>query len=262
MPTGSRTKVIGTTQFLYIVPFYDDHGRLIGTQNTNYTSGLDQEWTQYDFFGKPLRKLIFHKKNGVNPMAHLLATKYAYDAIGRQTSTRRIMDGLEQRIDTMMYDELGQLRAKYLGNNQDSLVYDYNIRGWMTGINKKYLTGTATNYFGMELGYDNSASGITNYSAPQFNGNIAGTVWKSAGDGVSRKYDISYDNADRLTGAGFTQYNGSSFAPSSTIDFSVPTITYDANGNILSMVQKGFKLGASGPIDRLRYKAKSAAVQR
>jgi len=253
MPTGSRTKVIGTTQFLYNVAFYDDHGRVIGTQTSNYTNGLDQEWAQYDFSGKPLRKLIYHKKNGNLPMGHLLATKYAYDVNGRLLSTRRIMDGLEQRIDTMMYNELGQLRAKYLGNNLDSLVYNYNIRGWVTGINKKYLTGTASNYFGMELGYDNSASGVTNYTTPQFNGNIAGTVWKSAGDGVSRKYDFSYDNVNRLTGAVFTQYNGSSFTPSSTIDFGVPKISYDANGNILSMTQRGYKIGGSSAIDSMTY---------
>ncbi|MBN9382079.1 MAG: hypothetical protein J0H74_15025 [Chitinophagaceae bacterium] len=253
MSTGYRTKIIDTTQFLYYVPFYDDHGRIIGTQSTNYTNGFDQEWTQYDFSGKPLRKLLFHKKNSARPEGHLITTKYAYDAGGRTTSIRKVMDGPEARIDTMMYNELGQLRAKYFANNLDSLVYDYNIRGWMTNINKKYLTGAATNYFGMELGYDNPASGVTTYSTPQFSGNIAGTVWKSAGDGMSRKYDLSYDNVGRITGAAFTQYNGTTFAPSATIDFNVPTIIYDANGNILSMIQNGFKLGASGPIDRLKY---------
>ncbi len=253
MSTGYRTKIIDTNQFLYYIPFYDDHGRIVGTQSTNYSKGLDQEWTQYDFSGKPLRKLLFHKKNPPMPMGHLITTKYAYDPAGRLLSTRKIMDGPEARIDTMMYDELGQLKAKYFAGNLDSLVYDYNIRGWVTGINRKYLIGTANNYFGMELGYDNSSSGITSYSTPQFNGNIAGTIWKSAGDGVSRKYDFSYDNVNRLTGANFTQYNGTSFTPSSAIDFGVPRITYDANGNILSMTQRGFKIGGSSAIDSLTY---------
>jgi len=253
MSTGSRTKVIGTSQFLYNVPFYDDHGRVIQVESSNYTNGIDYETTQYDFSGKPLRKLLVHKKNGVNPMGHVIGTKYTYDAGGRQTSIRNSMDGPEQLIDTMMYNELGQLRAKYFAGNLDSLVYDYNIRGWLTGINKKYLTGTASNYFGMELGYDGSASGITGYATPQFNGNIAGTVWKSAGDGINRKYDFSYDNVNRLTGAVFTQYNGSTFAASPTIDFGVPKISYDANGNILSMSQRGYKIGGSSAIDSLTY---------
>jgi len=253
MSTGSRTKIIGTSQFLYNVPFYDDHGRVIQVESSNYTNGIDYETTQYDFSGKPLRKLLVHKKNGVNPMGHVIGTKYTYDAAGRQTSIRKSMDGPEQLIDTLMYNELGQLRAKYFAGNLDSLVYDYNIRGWLTGINKKYLTGTASNYFGMELGYDGSASGITSYTTPQFNGNIAGTVWKSAGDGVSRKYDFSYDNLNRLTAAVFTQYNGSTFAASPTIDFGVPKISYDANGNILSMSQRGYKIGGSSAIDSLTY---------
>jgi len=253
MSTGYRTKIIDTNQFLYYVPFYDDHGRIIGTQSTNYGKGFDQEWTQFDFSGKPLRKLLFHKKNPPHPEGHLMATKYAYDTWDRLLSTWKSMDGTERRIDTLIYNERGQLRAKYLENNVDSLVYDYNIRGWMTAINKKYLTGTVNNYFGMELGYDTSPSGVTSYKTPQLDGNVAGTVWKSAGDGIGRKFDFSYDNVNRLTGADFTQYNGSAFVKSATIDFSVPAITYDANGNIVSLIQNGYKPGGSSAIDRLRY---------
>ena len=34
---------------------------------------------------------------------------------------------------------------------------------------------------------------------------INGTVWKSKGDGISRKYDFGYDNVNRLQSAGFLQ---------------------------------------------------------
>jgi hypothetical protein len=47
----------------------------------------------------------------------------------------------------MQYNELGQLRAKYLGSNLDSLVYAYNIRGWLTGINPNYVAGTSHQLF-------------------------------------------------------------------------------------------------------------------
>ena len=255
MSTGQRTKIVDASQFLYSVPFYDDHGRVIQTESSNYTNGIDWEISQYDFSGKPLRKLVVHKKNPPNPMGHLVLSKYIYDAAGRSTSIRKTMDGVEQRIDSMTYDELGQLKTKYLGNNLDSLVYDYNVRGWLIEINKKYLTGNATNYFGMELAYDktNAVIGTTPYAGSALNGNISGTIWKSAGDGVARKYDFSYDNVNRLTGANFTQYNGSTFAPSSTIDFGVPKISYDANGNILSMTQRGYKISGSSAIDSLTY---------
>ena len=167
----------------------------------------------------------------------------------------------------MQYNELSQLRAKYLGKDPasgialDSLVYDYNIRGWMTGINKNYVGGTASHWFGMELAYDNTTSiAGTTYATPEYNGNIAGTVWKSAGDGIDRKYDFTYDKVNRLTGANFNQNAAGTWNKLSggstpvTIDFSVSGLGYDANGNILSMIQQGFKIGGTGtPIDSLTY---------
>ena len=64
----------------------------------------------------------------------------------------------------------------------------------------------------------------------QYNGNIAGEVWKSAGDGVNRKYDFSYDNINRLQDAGFLQSNAGGTWNKDTIDFSVHNLGYDANG--------------------------------
>src|SRR3984957_8725948 len=113
----------------------------------------------------------------------------------------------------------------------------------------------------MELAYDNASSITgTTYASTQFNGNIAGVIWKSKGDGVDRKYDFTYDNVNRLTGANFNQYVNSSWGKTSggihpvTIDFSVSGLGYDANGNIQSMIQQGFKFGGTGtPIDSLTY---------
>jgi len=219
--------------------------------------------TQYDFSGKPLRTLLIHQKSGVNFEQHVVLTKLNYDAGFRVKSIYKNIDGAasDQLIDSMQYNELGQLRAKYIGSNivtgasLDSLVYDYNIRGWVTGINKKYVGGQSNNYFGMELGYDKATSiaGTTSYANPTFNGNIAGTVWKSAGDGVGRKYDFTYDNVNQLTGAAFVQNTSGSAWDNGYIDFSVSGLTYDANGNILSMNQRGFKVGGSAPIDQLQY---------
>ncbi|HWC52497.1 MAG TPA: RHS repeat-associated core domain-containing protein, partial [Chitinophagaceae bacterium] len=68
-----------------------------------------------------------------------------------------------------------------------------------------------------------------------------------------RKYDFTYDAVNRLTGADFNQLNSNSFSKAAKIDFSVSGLTYDANGNILSMNQKGWKLGGSATIDSLLY---------
>lgn len=67
------------------------------------------------------------------------------------------------------------------------------------------------------------------------NGNIAGAKWKSAGDGYERAFGYSYDNANRIIKADFTQNNSGSWnntLGSGTIDLSVSNLTYDANYKI------------------------------
>jgi RHS repeat-associated protein len=258
MTTGIMRKVIGTSsQYLYTTSFYDDRGRVIQSQNINYTGGIDTLTTQFDFSGKALRNLLAHKKKNNTVQNHVVVTKMDYDQGGRLKHVYKNIEGggADQQIDSMQYNELGQLKSKYLGNNIDSLVYDYNVRGWLTGINKNYVGGTTTHYFGMELGYDklNSITGTTSFAAAQFNGNITGTVWKSAGDGVGRKYDFTYDNLNRLIAANYVQNTSGSTWDNGYIDFTVNNLTYDANGNILSMNQKGFKVGGSALIDQLTY---------
>ena len=263
--TGSQSLVLGSdNQYLYAVNFYDDRGREVQTQSINYTGGIDTATTQYDFSGKPLRTLLSQAKAGNTAQNHVELTKTTYDPNFRTTSIWKNIDGAatDQLIDSMQYNELGQLRTKYLGKDQatgmplDSLEYDYNIRGWITGINKDYVAGTKSHYFGMELGYDNATSVAgTTYAMPAFNGNIAGTVWKSAGDGVRRKYDFTYDNVNRLTGAAYVDNHSGTAWDHSAMDYSVNGLTYDGNGNILSMIQKGFKIGSPvGVIDSLTYR--------
>ena len=256
--TGKMTKVIGTTsQYLYSENFYDDRGRAIQTQSVNYTGGIDTTTTQYDFTGKPLRDMLSHAKLQNTPQYHTVVTKMDYDPAFRLRYIWKNIDAAssDQLIDSMQYNELGQLSAKYLGNEVDSLVYTYNIRGWLSGINPNYVAGTTNHYFGMELGYDKTTSvapGNT-YFTPEYNGNIEGTVWKSAGSGLNRKYDFTYDPVNRITGAAFLQNSSGSSWDKNQVDFSVSNLGYDANGNILSMTQNGFLAGGSKAIDQLSY---------
>ena len=255
--TGTMHLVLGENRPLYTVNFYDDKNRLIQTQSLNYTGGIDTLTSQYDFSGKVLRSLFAHYKAGHTAQYHTVLTKMDYDANSRITNIWKNIDGAatDQLIDSLQYNELGEQRAKYIGNNLDSLVYDYNIRGWVNGINKNYVGGKTKNYFGMELGYDKTGSidGTTSYLNPAYNGNIAGTIWKSAGDGVNRKYDYSYDNVNRLTGAIYSDNLAGSWG-NTKMDYTVSGLTYDANGNIMSMSQNGFKIGSpAAPIDRLTY---------
>ncbi len=258
MPTGSMKMVLGTSsQYLYTAVFYDDRGRTIQTQSSNYTGSIDTVTMQYSFDGAVLRTLLNHKKALNTVQNHIVVTKMDYDHHFRLRHIWKNIDNAasDQLIDSLQYNELGQLTAKYLGNQVDSLIYSYNIRGWLTGINLNYVAGTTNHYFGMELGYNKSTSvapGNT-YLTQELNENIEGVVWKSAGSGINRKYDFAYDPANRVTSAAFLQNTTGSSWDKTVIDYSVSGITYDANGNLLTMTQRGFTVGGSSPIDSLSY---------
>lgn len=258
MKTGVMQKQIGSSStYLYTSTFYDDRNRVIQTQNVNYTGAIDTISIQYNFCGMRLRTLNNHKKNNNTVQRHIVLSKMDYDHGMRLRHIYKNLDNAtsDQLIDSIQYNELGQLSAKFLGNSVDSLIYTYNIRGWLTGINKNYVAGTANHYFGMEIGYDKTSSvapGNT-YLNPDLNGNIEGIVWKGAGGGINRKYDFNYDAANRLTNAAFLQNTTGTSWDKSQIDFSVSGISYDANGNLLTMTQRGFTVGGSAPIDSLTY---------
>ena len=279
MATGSMVKVLGNSNhYLYTVSFYNDKGKIIQTQSINISGGRDINTTQYDFSGKPLRSLLQHQKSSTNAQTHTILTKMEYDHAGRLLLVKKALSSVvggqtitvpEKTILQNIYDELGQLKNKKIGTypnsntELESLNYDYNIRGWLLGMNRSFITdfsapvwgAGAGNNFGFELGYDKTAaaSGITTYTTQQYNGNISGTVWKSKGDQELRKYDFSYDNVNRIAGADFNQLTSGSFSKSANIDFSVSGLDYDANGNILHMNQVGLKVNASSFIDQMAY---------
>jgi len=90
MVTGTKIKVLAVSLFLFTANLYDDRGRIIQSQSSNYSGGKDTLLTQYDFSGKALRSLVLHRKAGTNPQNHKSLTKLAYDANGRLTMQRLI----------------------------------------------------------------------------------------------------------------------------------------------------------------------------
>lgn len=280
MVTGTKIKVLGTSNtFLYTISIYNDRGKISQIQATNNIGGTDITTLQYGFTGQMIINIAKSDKGGINSQTSIVQTQITYDDLGRPTKTDKkisntnissgSMPGSWTTIVQNEYDALGQLRRKKLGNNLDSLKYDYNIRNWLTGINKEYIKDSINaHWFGFELGYDNVNSVIssTTYSTQQYNGNISGMIWKSGGDQEKRKYDFTYDYANRLTGANFNQKFSSTWAKTDpgnsnfTIDFSLDSLSYDANGNILTMRQKGLKINTSPVIDKMAYSYMSSGV--
>jgi RHS repeat-associated protein len=270
MATGTRIKILGTSTYLYSVSFYDSKGRVIQVQSQNISGGTDIATTQYSWAGQPVLSIVKNEKAGTNSQTSVVLTKPSYDSLWRVIKTEKkvsntkvnsgSMPGSWSTVSQNEYDALGQLKKKKIGATPlDSLKYDYNIRGWMLGMNRSYVKDTAStsNWFGFDLGYDKTAFTVNgnskSYAAAQYNGNIEGMLWKSTGDDQLRKYDFTYDAVNRLTGADFNQLTNNSFSKDAKIDFSVSGLNYDANGNILNMNQRGWKIGGSQTIDSLLY---------
>ena len=282
MTTGSKVEVLesGGNTYLYTQSFYDEKGRIIQTQGTNLTTGLDKSTTQYSWSGLTLRTYDQHtNNNSVASQTHNTLTKMSYDNGGRLLNTTKtitskigtnaLATSLSERvIASYTYNEIGQIKTKTIGTNLttnnpfETLTYDYNVRGWLLGINRNYTQNSNnSNYFGMELGYDKQATvnGTTNFNNALYNGNVTGQIWKTKSDAVPRKYDFTYDNLDQLTSADFKQNTNPSGSTwdKTYMDFSINNFSYDYNGNIKTLSQNAFQIGGSQNIDNLTYNYKN-----
>ncbi|MFN3801746.1 JAB-like toxin 1 domain-containing protein [Belliella pelovolcani] len=114
---------------------------------------------------------------------------------------------------------------KELANGFEDIEYSYNTRGWLTKINN--VSAAAPKLFAMELKYNEAPN-------PRFNGNIGQTQWKNPFESIRNTYDYTYDKMNRLTKATYTNN-----APGNTMNFNVPNISYDLNGNIKTLQRRG-----------------------
>ncbi|GEP88714.1 hypothetical protein CTE07_03590 [Chitinophaga terrae (ex Kim and Jung 2007)] len=265
--TGTRTRILGTNQWLTATNYYDKKGRIVQVLAENISGGVDISTSQYDFGGKLLAAFARHRNIRSTTIPELtVLTTMQYDGAGRLLSAVKKLNNnssLERTIFSNKYNELGQLVTKRLGvtgtNTQlEQLDYEYNIRGWLRSLNKNYLntTNNTTSHFGMELNYDRG------FQSKFYSGNIAGIRWKGWNDKIPRAYGFDYDNVSRLKQADFTQQNsGSSNWTNNLVDFTVSNLNYDANGNLLKMKQRGMVGTSPATIDDLNYSYKSNSNQ-
>src|SRR5690606_16887763 len=104
------------------------------------------------------------------------------------------------------------------------------------------------NLFGFEIKYND----IVDPTKKLYNGNISQTLWNSKSvnptppnNPVSNQYTYSYDALNRITGA-----------VDNTTNYNVSGITYDQNGNILTLQRQGHTNASAtlfGTMDNLVY---------
>lgn len=258
--TGSKIRIIGTNRWLTSTVYYDDKGRVIQSLSDNETGATDIVTNLYNFGGRLIGSYVRYGNNrsGLTPTT-TVSNVMTYNHRGELTKISKEIndDGVLKILSQLRYNELGGVKTNVLGSAIDSIEYDYNIRGWLKNINKGYaVNGSAdgkNHHFGEQLFYDST------YTA-QYTGNLAGSRWRGFNDNAYRSYGFTYDPADRLLKADFTQFTSGNWNTSAGIDFSMKVgdgvnadSAYDMNGNILAMNQKGYKPGGSVTVDDLRY---------
>jgi len=251
--TGTKTNILNSSTWLTSVVFYDDFGRAIQVQGNNHKrTTVDNAVTNvYDFNGRLQQTYTLHKTDNEEIT---LNDFFAYDHAGRLLSTSRSLNsGDTIQMTTYEYNELGQAITKKLHEIEDgryaqTIDYTYNIRGWLKTINDADNI-TNEQLFGMELFYNDNLGGLSQATA--YNGNISAMRWNNTDTTNVRAYAYTYDGVDRLTNANYGE--GSGFG-SNANRFGLSNITYDANGNIMTLQRQGLDANnALQTIDNLSY---------
>ncbi|MEN9336825.1 MAG: hypothetical protein RLZZ500_1812, partial [Bacteroidota bacterium] len=224
---------------------YNYQGKVIKTHRTNYLGGYTITENQIDFIGQPLETKTWHRLSSIqNPVS--IQEKFEYTPQGRlKNHTHTINNQPTEMLVANKYDALGKLIQKNVGgtdlanyNGLQVVDFSYNIRGWMTGINDVELLAQANDpydLFAFKINYIDVEESGMNGVQPLYNGNISETFWRTYNDNVKRAYGYTYDDLNRMDEA-FYQKPGLTAA---NINNYREKLTYDENGNILTLKRNG-----------------------
>ncbi|MEP2510418.1 MAG: RHS repeat-associated core domain-containing protein, partial [Reichenbachiella sp.] len=226
--TGARVSVPGRG-WNESATFYDSRNRMTSTVSKDYQGNYDSLVNEYYSLLHPLViKTTHYHESALTQTSDTITMNYTYDHGDRLMSvTHQVNDETAVVIIENEYSELGELITKKLnkesaGQYSQEIDYEYNIRGWLTKINDP-VAPDASDYFNMQLKYDD---------AGQYNGNIGATNWKNPFEAAVNSYNYSYDPVNRIKSADYSSTVGAA-------DFDVNNISYDANGNILTLQRTG-----------------------
>lgn len=255
--------------------FYDKRGNPIQTQSnnhlnfTNILTLTDKSTTVPDFTGVPQVTKV-SKQTGASTTI-TVQTSFTYDHRNRITSVSQAYNGgTSTQVAAYTYNELGQVIKKDLGFVSGSTYLQnvdmrYNIRGQLLSINNSKLSNDAgvtnsdaNDVFGLQLLYDQTDANLGNTA--YYNGKVSAVKWMSKdGSGTSsyeRAFRYYYDALNRDTAAIYAERTtASTGAFTTTHGWDEDRISYDQNGNILSLYRNSATQGAGTHtgIDNLAY---------
>lgn len=252
--TVSKINILGTSDYLWNLQYYDYKARIIQTVSTNYFAGIDRVSNKYNFIGEVLATVTEHNDGSV-----VIGDRFVYDHTGRLLEDwQQIAGESEILLLANKYNELGEVKEMYYhGEDDGTNIYtlqknglSYNIRGWLSSMNDPSdLYPEETDLFAMKLFYNNATLSFPNLVRfNQYNGNIAAIEWNNAYNNVRQAYGFHYDGMNRIKNA---THGTATSSFSDDQRYGVPNINYDTNGNITALQRYGNSAGSL--IDDLTY---------
>lgn len=250
LPTASYTKNVENDSWTKVYTYYDKKGRSIATHSLNHLGGYTKTENFLKFSGVPEYSLIEHKRSANDTKVNIKET-FEYDHQERLVRHwNQVNGGAQELLAENLYNDLGQLQTKNVGNTTgsplQSIKYAYNIRGWMTKVNDP--SNLQNKLFAYELRYNNPNSQFS--GSARYNGNISQMSWITQNDAVLRNYSYEYDALNRLKEGRF--WDAMNLERGEYHE----QLTYDLNGNIKTLLRRGRQLpGYTAPevMDNLEY---------
>ncbi|MFC1226726.1 DUF6443 domain-containing protein [Pedobacter sp. BG31] len=207
--TGTKVKNLGNGHMLLSVNYYDLEGRVVQSKSENHMNGIDVVDKTWNFDGSLESN---SRRNTVNGITTIIAERYEYDHMGRKIATFENINNKEEIVlSHLLYNEIEQVKQKSLHNDMQTIVCNYNERGW--------LKNSISNLFSLKLDYEDGIG-------QGYNGNITKQYWDLANkvDPIKNIFSYGYDKLGRLktatTTAGILMKE---------------VLTYDVMGNIASL---------------------------
>jgi RHS repeat-associated protein len=241
LPTVTKTRVLGTSQWITKVYYYDTKGRIIYEYAKNdYLNTINSVETKLDFTGKPEYTISNHTKtNDFSLGTQSVRNNYTYDHMGRVKKHEQTLNGVSSKKEIIAqntYDNVGRLITKGVGgrynqNRLQTVDYQYNIRGWLKSINQD--SNNDNDLFNFTIRYNNPTTGTALY-----NGNISQISWNTrSSDASTKTYTFSYDALNRIKSGIFTSTNSAQNGR-----YNLTSVSYDKNGNITNLSRRGHRV--------------------
>jgi RHS repeat-associated protein len=170
--TATKSNVLGSSDMLWLVSYYDDLGRVVKSYMQHYLGGsaalsinnYDAVSNTYDFTNvvTASTRQHFTAASTITPAVTVI-NSYTYDHMGRKKeSTSSINGAASQLLSRLDYNEIGQLAAKQLhGVNGGGAGLDADITlGAADAVTSGQKTVLASNSITLQPGFSVSSGAI------------------------------------------------------------------------------------------------------